>query len=56
MTQREPFWLSDNSDWMFGEAMATMVWSMKVIATASSIATSARFFERVTGAAVVDMP
>jgi hypothetical protein len=29
---------------MFGEAIATMVWSMNVIATANIMAASARFF------------
>ena len=29
---------------MFGEAIATIVWSMKVIATANIMAASARFF------------
>ena len=37
--------LSDSSGWMFGAAIATIVWSMNVIATANIIAASARFFD-----------
>ncbi|GAA1854059.1 hypothetical protein GCM10009836_37660 [Pseudonocardia ailaonensis] len=32
---------------MFGAAMATIVWSMKVMATANIIAVSATYFERL---------
>ena len=38
---------------MFGDAMATIVWSMKVIATANNIATRARFFDFDTAGVVV---
>ena len=33
---------SDRSFWMFGIAIATIVWSMNVIATANTIAASTR--------------
>src|SRR4051812_48795835 len=42
MTHCTPLRLRSSSCWMFGLAMATMVWSMKVMATAKSIAVSAR--------------
>ncbi|BEP15334.1 hypothetical protein acdb102_36450 [Acidothermaceae bacterium B102] len=42
-THCEPPRLNDSSDWMFGEAMATIVWSMNVMATAKSIAVSATY-------------
>jgi hypothetical protein len=43
--QRVPSRDSDSSDWIVGAAMATMVWSMNVIATANRVAASVRFFE-----------
>jgi hypothetical protein len=40
---------SESWVWMLGAAMATMVWSMKVMATAKSIAISARFLDDSAG-------
>ena len=34
-----------SSRWTFGIAIATIVWSMKVIATANTIAARTRFFD-----------
>ena len=48
-THCEPAWVSDSSDWMFGDAIATIVWSMNVMATAKSMAARARFFIRDDG-------
>src|SRR3954454_15070073 len=42
-----------SSVWMFGTAIDTMVWSMNVIATANTIAVSARYFEPVVCSAGV---
>src|ERR1700751_4003038 len=43
MTHCVPVADSDSSLWIFGIAMATIVWSMNVIATANTIAASTRF-------------
>ena len=43
MTHCEPVADSDSSRWMFGIAIATIVWSMNVIATANTIAARTRF-------------
>ena len=40
---------SDSCFWMFGIAIATIVWSMNVIATANTIAASTRFLFVVIG-------
>ena len=41
--------------WISGTAMETMVWSMKVIATAKIIAARTRFFDRPWTGAASDM-
>lgn len=43
MTHWVPLRDSASSSWILGLAMATIVWSMKVIATAKSIAERARY-------------
>ncbi|MGD9986079.1 hypothetical protein [Pseudonocardia sp.] len=45
-TQVTPLLVRPSSDWMFGAAIATIVWSMNVIATANIIAVSASHFDR----------
>ncbi|MBC3839852.1 hypothetical protein GXW82_05280 [Streptacidiphilus sp. 4-A2] len=47
-----PVLLSPSSRWICGTAMDTMVWSMKVMATAKIIAASTRFLGRPSGPAV----
>src|SRR6202042_815174 len=42
---------NDSCFWMFGIAIATIVWSMNVIATANTIAASTRFLFVVIGSA-----
>ncbi len=49
ITHCEPVADSDSSFWMFGTAMATIVWSMNVIATAKTIAASTRFLFGASG-------
>ncbi len=44
-THCAPARLNARCAWMFGDAIATMVWSMNVIATANSIAASASHFD-----------
>src|SRR5690349_17416994 len=46
---------SDSWPWMLGTAIETIVWSMNVIATANTIAVSARYFDPEAGAAVVSV-
>src|SRR6201996_6912332 len=43
MTHCEPVGDRDSSRWILGIAIATIVWSMNVIATANTIAASTRF-------------
>ena len=43
MIHCDPVADSDRSRWRSGMAMATIVWSMNVIATAKTIAASTRF-------------
>ena len=45
-THCTPVLVSPSSRWMLGTAMDTIVWSMKVIATAKIIAARIRFRER----------